>query len=449
MLRERGTGWWMAGWLRVLVLIAVSAAAVGCAPSSIIEVLSAAGPDRDPDGDGSLATARPLAFVNETAWVAAGIAVDESVPGLVRQMLGLQRGNFAPARGEVDIFSLGELDAGDEIGVTLLSVAKPLGQLLAGSDQSVVAMLLDADEAIVGFPEARGVTIENPGPYFIAIAPLVVGVPYDLIVGRRRDRPQPAPARQIVLLEFGGVTELDLLVPVGLTPVHVGSVPAFDAAAMDASLASTDEIIKETMRQSVEAIYADYNVIAVTDRAVAEGLGPYATLVVTSAPATEVLTASNVSTIGIEPRLDFENVDRSDVGLVFAGLLAVRPTILGGPHAIGVSAGLVAAHELGHAMGLLHVEESSGGLMRPVVAVDALTAGELWPRLVRARLSEMRVGIQDAPAYLARVLGRRDPAEADAIRREALWLQGAVADLPAGKAPGATGPIRCWRCGVP
>lgn len=287
----------------------------------------------------------------------------------------------------------------------------------------------------LGSQRAAAWSSSNRVDTFWWLPPRWWGVPYDMQVRLQRNRTPAPPVGQVVLLDFGGGQDLDLLVPTGRLAVRLESLPPFDLAGINPDLSGSEELVKSIVRQAVESIYADYAVTVVTDRQAAEQMGLFTTVVLTSALPGDVLGNLNLSTAGIEPRLDFENADPQGVGLLFAGLQTFRSTSLEGAARLAVQLGLVAAHEVGHALGLMHVVESSAGLMRPVVAVDAATSGESLPLLVRARLAETRIGIQDGPAYLRRVIGLRDPTEAEAIRRAGLELR-----PPAGK-------VRCWRCG--
>jgi hypothetical protein len=405
-----------------------------------VEVASVAPAGVDPDGDGEFESARPLTFIGDTAYASGGVALDESVIGFFTDVFDISIGIFVPGPSEVDIFSLGLLKSGDHIRVTTRSIATAIGELFGAADDGFVVMLVDEAEVILGSPEAAPIPIEVDGQYFLATIPLVVGAPYELEIRRLSNLVSSPPRSQVLLLDFEGGDDLNVLIPSQTGAIVIDSLSGFDLSEINPDLSGFEEFVKLTTRQIVEAIYADYDVTVVVDRAEAADLGAHSRVIITSDLPGDTLGNSSFSTAGINPQFDFENVDLEETGIVFAGLERFRPTSLSGPRALAVQLAMIAAHELGHALGLMHVVESSGGLMRPVIAVDALTVGEAIPRIVRAELAEARIGVQDAPAYLRRVVGSRDPAEVESIRAALLF-----GDPAAKRPPTKCEAYRCWR----
>lgn len=408
-------------------LLPLVAFASGCLSEGIRELLVPYDFQTDPDGDGALDDARPLTWVNDTASAEGGISFDRVNVLLLRSFLQGQEiiGPLLPPPGEVDVFGLGRLRAGDEISMTHSSLAEfllrlsPLGQ--ADFVQNAAAglfVLVNGDREIVGYPIAAPVLVQSDGDYFIVVDP-GENVPFDyaFTVTRRANR-APVFRRGVLYLNFDGAADADITFPGDSVEtlgdlVGVSELPPFDLEQVRPDFPGQTARFRQLVQRFVEYIYADYDVLITTDQAEAEAAGHFDSVVFTSASGKEL--GLEFEPLGVEPALDVE--DRTDqVGIIFiqASIANSAPTDF---NSFCASWGSVAAHEFGHAIGLLHIEQSFDGLMSPFQCGFAggckRQLGSLTPApLVAGSLSL----VQNPDAYLARIFGRRDPDEAAAIR---------------------------------
>jgi hypothetical protein len=194
--------------------------------------------------------------------------------------------------------------------------------------------------------------------------------------------------------------------------VIVNRLPPFDLEEARPDLPGQTERFKQLVRDFVEYIYADYEVLVTTDPAEAEAAGHHDTVVFTSATGKDVDLEFEVA--GIEPAIDAED-QQQQIGIIFIQAGIAR-RLADDFNALCARWANVAAHEYGHAIGLFHVKHQSEGLM----AYCHLAVGgckRQLESLTRApRLDGSPLLVQNPDAYLSRIFGRRDPEEAAAIR---------------------------------
>jgi hypothetical protein len=398
----------------------------GCAYPGIPEALTPYDLKTDPDGDGSLETARPVAWVNDTAVAAGGISIDPANLMSVRAYLGgeIVGANMPPA-GEVDVFALGHLDAGDQVGVSVTSLMQQIVNLtpLAATDmvRNVAAqsvLMVDADREIVGYPAGAPIPIDRPGDYFLVVESIVPG-DYKFDIRRTRGGPAPPSRRGVLLLEFGGSdSDLTFMDRSGKI-VNVSDLPPFSLEEDRPDFAGQTQRFQRTVRQFIEYIYADYDVLVTLDPAEAEAVAPgrYDTVVFTMPTPSELgFSDGDSQTLGIEPTIDVENLG-GQVGIIF--IHSYEPSRAMDFNTYAAFWSTVAAHEYGHSVGLWHVRQESGSLMTPTIG----GAGE--GRRLKLPATAVK-GEDNTPAvlelienpdrYLSRIIGRRASAEADRVR---------------------------------
>ncbi len=400
-------------------------ALAGCPFPGVSEMLTPYDLEHDPDGDGTLATARPLTWHGDTTSASGGISVDPANMMAIQSYLGGQIiGNNVPPPSEVDTFALGPLEAGDQISADVSSLVQQVVNLTPLAQAEMVRnvagqalILVDADSNMIGYPGAEPITVEHAGDYYLVVQSFVPG-DYDFTVTRKHNQPPMPTRRGVCLLQFGGGSDLDAtFLGDQADLIHVSDLPPFELSQARPDFAEQTERFEQCIRQFIEYIYADYDVLVTLDADEAKAAGHY-DMVVFTTPSPDDLgfTDSDWQTLGVEPTIDVE--DRTNqVGIIFiASFEESRYLDFNSYAALWAS---VAAHEYGHAIGLWHVRQDSESLMTP--SIGGVHHARELRQLKAAEKQEARVRpvirlIQDPDIYLPRVLGRRDPAEAAAIR---------------------------------
>jgi hypothetical protein len=395
----------------------------GCYPG-VPEALIPYDFKNDPNGDGSLATARPVTWWQGSAVIAGGISIDATNWQLVQSYLGSDIvGENLPPTSEVDVFALGQLESGEQLSVSVDSLVQSLMRLtpLAQADMARNAaaqslMLVDAQSQIVGWPAAAPVSVDHAGDYFLVVQS-VVPSDYTLKVMRTRGEPAPAPHRGVLLLKFDGATGLNAtFVGTNGTLIRVTDLPAFDLDIARPDFAGQSQRFRRTVRDLIEYVYADWNVRVTLDETEVQPAGHHDLIVFSTPDPNDLgLGSPSMQLLGTEPTIDVEDCG-NQVGIVFIQSFDQAQYVDFNSYAAMWAS--VAAHEYGHALGLWHVRQDSDSLMTPLLSAPG---DGRWVKTLRtAEKSEAEQQspidlVENPDAYLSRVLGRRDPAERAAI----------------------------------
>jgi hypothetical protein len=386
----------------------------------------------DPDGDGTLATARPVVWNGDTAVVSGGIAFDPANINLIMSYLGRDIiGNNTPPADEADTFNLGPLGPNDRISVSVCSLVETIVDLVPVAPASLVengssklVFLVDSHLEIVGYPAAGPITIDRADNYYLVVES-PVPADYKLTIRRSSGSAPLAPRRGVLLLLFGIDPNTDTSFLDGMSSVvPIDELGPFNWDEFRPDLPGQDQRFRQTVRQIVEYIYADYDVLVTTDPQEANATGQLdAFIFAMRAPAG---SDALMGVLGQEPTVDAEN-RLGQMGIAY--VLSDNTTRYADFDTLVAVWGVVAAHEYGHSVGLWHVVNESGDLMAPDINLETNGVILKQPRAaemitVTGSRSTTLPLIQDADRYLSRVLGRRDPNEAAEIRRRTAEMLG-------------------------
>lgn len=299
---------------------------------------------------------------------------------------------------DVDVYLLGSLEPGDRI---IVDVGTP------GSLLDAIIVIFDAEGRLTFENDDRNYALRQYDPflnqvvrhsslnYYLAItaAPLGVGYTsrgtYDVLITVTSGNDVPAPAGQVVVLDFDGGS---------VTIPDYGSykLQPFDAADIDPGYAGQTallrQLVAETIRENYEGLDLDVRVIP--DDPLPSG--EYSSI---------FFGASSSDAFGVAEAIDPYNMDRDDDAVVFTSLFTKR--LFGRVLTIeelATAIGNVASHEMGHLLGLNHVADIYD-LMDTTGGAGTLLIDQEFLRDSPLDSSVFPFGIQDAWLWLMETLG--------------------------------------------
>ena len=300
--------------------------------------------------------------------------------------------------GDVDVYDLGAVAQGQRIAVEVRAVS--------GSRLDAVAALLNADLELIDYSDDEDydagrldsvidhVVRHDTDHCYLGITNSGFGRSsggYTATLQILDGASVPEPEGQPVLLDFDGAT---VTIP-GDRTHYIGP---FDAGEIDSRLDGRDDEAKEEIRDELEDRYSAYDIdFFTTDDAVLPDEGTYTRL---------VFGGESDSTFGIAQTVDHYNVDPTDEAIIFTDdwtdPFYVRPST----DALLTSIGNVAAHELGHLLGLEHTANDVS-LMDSAGSADTILVPQ---EFMLAPLEDQifPFGWQDAVELLLDILGPVD-----------------------------------------
>jgi hypothetical protein len=344
---------------------------------------------------------------------------------------------------DIDVFQLGSARAGDDVRIALTRIDAGLRAALALYDAE--GELID-DDTLTSLVSASSDPViqhrvrADSTRMYVAVAH-VVGRPtsgaYELDIDFTRGGSPPDPLRQAVLLGFAGGTVEDPL---------FGTLTAgpFDAGDIDPAYAGATEIMKAIIREAFAQNYARFDIeLWDTDDPQA------AAALAGRTHATVVFGGFNAIAFGAAQSVDRYNQDHGDAAIIFTEsfqpeLFIVAPTA----EELAVAIGNVAAHEMGHLLGLQHVIDATE-IMDEASPPPTLLARQEF-KSAPLSPSIFPLGRHDSADLLSVTLGRRVGAPKLAYEpltplSEVLTeLLRAGESLDFGPAPAA--PAKCLNC---
>lgn len=304
--------------------------------------------------------------------------------------------------GDLDVFLLGPLSAGQKVSVDAQTRGSPLDIFTAifDAEQRLVYNHDDREGAGDRFLDSYIEWVTRHGGdryYLVATNSAFAGSgnftgTYSLDVQITGGFEVPEPQMQILLLDFdGAVVDSPALGSMRLNP--------FDAASIWPAYEGQTETLKETIRAVFEQNFERFNVVIVTTD---DPLLPDEAIV-----STVYFGGFDPHAFGIAEGVDLYNADFCDDAVIFTESFEPPRVFSTIPTAaeMGIAIGNVGSHEAGHLLGLNHVDDDRA-LMDDVSVAEAFLEDQ---EFMEAPLSRdiMTIGTQDAVLLLNEIVGPR------------------------------------------
>ncbi len=215
---------------------------------------------------------------------------------------------------------------------------------------------------------------------------------YTVTLSVTRGGDVPEPVAQKVLLDFDGAT-------VSIPGDRTYTIGAFDASRVDSRLAGRDDELILSVQNELEDRFDGYGVdfYTTSDPGLVDD-GTYARL---------VFGGQSFSTFGLAQSVDHYNQNPVDEAIIFtdgwANAFSHLPTV----NDLFTSLGNVAAHEMGHLLGLEHTADVTG-LMDSAGTADTILVDQQF-KLSILYDEVFPFGWQDAPTLLLDTVGPAVP----------------------------------------
>ncbi|NOX59579.1 MAG: matrixin family metalloprotease [Planctomycetes bacterium] len=310
--------------------------------------------------------------------------------------------------GDIDVFDLGPMSAGDTVRVRVTNLTGSLQPAFAMYDQLNELVNEDTLTSILSRSDSPQINHDvrvDSNPFYMAISHNVAGIStgqYELSVTVVRGDEPPAPVTQILYLNFSG-GEID-------DPIFGNfQVGPFDASDIDAIYAGQTDFMIAAIRTTIEQNYERFNVTILDS--INDGPLP-------AEGASEILFGGfNDLAFGASQDVDLYNQDTTDKAIIFIesfelNLFLQPPS----PAGMSVAIGNVATHETGHLLGMHHVRDADAVMDESSPTFTLLADQEFRSAPLSAAIFPL--GNHNAAALLDVIVGTNPNAQAKSVRSE-------------------------------